>query len=318
MSLPEIGALLIRHTASYAPVRPIETVSSRAYTGIIIDARGKLPVQGEFITETGVPCIFPKVWDDTMTLLYERNMMNPDAAKFRGIVTYAWSDDESLYADRIGNDPLRISARKIYGINRTDPVISRNDALKILSVEQNMNLLTQGKIVILLDQEVLIHPVSAPVKDSAYYVSYQKMEEFYYENKVPEIVLKDTHKGIMISIRDLKFTADTAVLLDTEAYRLDAIAASLKQITESNEYTILVEGHTASVGKPAGEMELSIERAQTIIAEMVARGISAELFTYRGYGGTIPAGDNATEEGRAMNRRVEITVMPKTSYIQRN
>ena len=64
-------------------------------------------------------------------------------------------------------------------------------------------------------------------------------------------------------------------------------------------------------------MTLSIERAQTIINEFVARGIDRSLFTFKGYGGTQPIGDNATEEGRAKNRRVDIVVQPKVTYVQR-
>ena len=51
---------------------------------------------------------------------------------------------------------------------------------------------------------------------------------------------------------------------------------------------------------------------------MEQRGIDTSDFTYRGYGGTVPLGDNDTAEGRAMNRRVEIMILPKQIYIQRS
>jgi outer membrane protein OmpA-like peptidoglycan-associated protein len=56
-------------------------------------------------------------------------------------------------------------------------------------------------------------------------------------------------------------------------------------------------------------MELSIERAQRMVEELVRRGISADRFIYKGWGGTRPIGDNSTNDGRALNRRVEITIL---------
>jgi outer membrane protein OmpA-like peptidoglycan-associated protein len=56
-------------------------------------------------------------------------------------------------------------------------------------------------------------------------------------------------------------------------------------------------------------MELSIERAQRMVEELVRRGISADRFIYKGWGGTRPIGDNSTNDGRSLNRRVEITIL---------
>jgi outer membrane protein OmpA-like peptidoglycan-associated protein len=72
---------------------------------------------------------------------------------------------------------------------------------------------------------------------------------------------------------------------------------------------ILVEGHTAAVGRPEGEMELSIQRAKRMVDEMARRGIGSERFIYKGWGGRKPQGDNGSEEGRRLNRRVEITIL---------
>jgi outer membrane protein OmpA-like peptidoglycan-associated protein len=71
----------------------------------------------------------------------------------------------------------------------------------------------------------------------------------------------------------------------------------------------LVEGHTASTGNPGGEMQLSIQRARRIISELIKRGISGDRFIYIGWGGTRPIGDNTTDAGRSLNRRVEITIL---------
>ena len=318
MNLANIGILMIKHRYPYSPKEPIQQVASRKYTGIIIDARGSLPVQGEFVQDQVDPCFFPTVWDDDMNLLYEKNMTNAAIAQKEGIVHYDYSDDESRYQDRIGNDPLRIRARKVYGINRTDPIISRNDALKILSIPENIQLLNEGRVVILLDQERLIHPVATPSKDDAYYVVLRDLKKFIYDDKVQDVEIRDDARGIQISVQNLQFVADSSELLAEEEPRLNELAEMIRTAVESQEYTVTVEGHTASVGKPTGELNLSIERALAIIQAMEKRGIDTSQFTYRGYGGTVPLGDNDTAEGRAMNRRVEIMIIPKQTYIQRS
>ncbi|GMO48633.1 MAG: OmpA family protein [Treponemataceae bacterium] len=316
MSLMSIAALFVKHRVTYSPSAPIEHISTRAYTGILIDARGSLPVHGEYMSAKAEPCLFPKIWDETMDLVYERNMMAPQRALTQGIVYYAYSDNEAEFIDRLGSDPLRISARKIYGKNRTDPVISRQDALKILTLSKNRELLQNGKIVILLDKDEVTHAVAVADKSGDYYTRYDRLKQYIVE-RIPDVVPRDTIHGPQITMQNLNFVPNTARLLPGEEGRLDRIADMIKTFITGEEFTVLVEGHTARIGAVQGELELSVERAMTIVNALVTRGIPRQMFTYRGYGGTIPVADNATEEGRAKNRRVEILIMPRTTYIQR-
>jgi outer membrane protein OmpA-like peptidoglycan-associated protein len=112
--------------------------------------------------------------------------------------------------------------------------------------------------------------------------------------------------GIRFRVKNIRFAPDSDLFLSEEQPRLDQIARSLAEIPDR---TILVEGHTAATGRPDGEMELSINRARRMIEELVRRGIPADRFVYKGWGGQSPVGDNASEDGRRANRRVEITVL---------
>lgn len=316
IDMKNIGKLLVKHKYPYIPEEPIESTPSRPFTGIIIDARGSVPVHGEYVKSEIFPCFFPTVWDEEMNIVYEKNVVDKEIANSKGIVCYNWSDDFSKYEQVVGNDPLYIKAEKVYGRNRTDPIIRKKDALKILSVPENKKLLSQGKVVILLEKQNLVYDVKVPQKDASYYATYKELKKYEYKNE-SEISVSDGLTGFIFSV-DLKFIPDSPELLPAERPRIRKIAEMLKEIIKNNEFTILVEGHCADLGKPIGQMNLSIDRTKTVMNALIAEDIPEELFSYKGYGATRPIASNATEEGRAQNRRVDINARPKATYIQRN
>lgn len=120
------------------------------------------------------------------------------------------------------------------------------------------------------------------------------------------VKIKETAGGIMLTLENLHFKPDSAQLLPGESALLDKIAAILK---ETGQNKLLVNGHTASVGNPSGEMALSIERSKEVAAQLCKRGIDADKFICRGSGSKYPVADNSTKEGMAQNRRVEITIL---------
>jgi len=118
--------------------------------------------------------------------------------------------------------------------------------------------------------------------------------------------LAEGERGVVLLLYDLRFVADGDDLLVSERGRLDEIAEALKRIPDRS---FLVEGHTADLGRPAGQYELSERRARRIVDELVARGLSAGRFVFRGLGADRPLAPNDTEANRARNRRVEITIL---------
>ncbi len=124
--------------------------------------------------------------------------------------------------------------------------------------------------------------------------------------KYNNLKFETTESGIKLIIEDLHFEADSAKLLDGENERLADIAEILKQAENSK---FLIEGHTASVGNPDGELKLSYERAESIAKKLSAFGIKPEQFICKGSGGLKPVASNDTSAGRARNRRVEITIL---------
>lgn len=120
------------------------------------------------------------------------------------------------------------------------------------------------------------------------------------------IKVENTNAGIRLTIQNLQFKPDSAELLPGEEQRLDKIAQVLR---EAGNNQFLVEGHSADTGFEKGEMKVSAERAHAIAEALSRRGISASRFITKGSGAHKPIADNSTPEGRAINRRVEITIL---------
>ena len=116
-------------------------------------------------------------------------------------------------------------------------------------------------------------------------------------------------KGLTISLTDIKFEPDSSELMQSEKEKLFEIAKILKTFPNND---ILVTGHTALAGTEAVRQSLSEERAQAVADYLIFVGVKDQyhIFT-RGMGANQPIADNRTPEGKAQNRRVEITILDK-------
>jgi len=88
---------------------------------------------------------------------------------------------------------------------------------------------------------------------------------------------------------------------------LDELARTLIRLPASKR--VRVEGHTDAAGSVDHNIDLSYRRARAVVEYLVARGVPADRLEHVGYGGTRPLADNRTPEGRALNRRVQFTVL---------
>ena len=86
---------------------------------------------------------------------------------------------------------------------------------------------------------------------------------------------------------------------------LDQIASILNECAETE---VQVAGHTDSTGSAEVNQPLSLNRAQAVVEYLIAKGVSASRLSSAGFGSEQPIADNATNEGRAANRRIEFTV----------
>ncbi len=108
---------------------------------------------------------------------------------------------------------------------------------------------------------------------------------------------------------NLTFDTGSAKLKPAAQAELNKVAAVLKQ----NPQTVVdVSGHTDSTGSDAVNNPLSQKRAGAVAAYLVRDGVPQSRLVVNGYGASRPIADNATDAGRAANRRVEITLLPLT------
>ena len=91
---------------------------------------------------------------------------------------------------------------------------------------------------------------------------------------------------------------------------LTKLADVLKKYDQSDATVV---GYTNSVGSEAYNKELSLRRAQAVVADLVAKGVPASRLRADGMGEASPVASNDTEAGRQLNRRVEILVSPTSS-----
>jgi len=125
--------------------------------------------------------------------------------------------------------------------------------------------------------------------------------------KAQALVIKDEPRGTVITVK-VPFKTGKADLPPKAAEQLDPLADALK-LTRNRE--ILVEGHTDSQGSAEKNLEISQKRAEAVREYLIQQEVPADRVSATGVGENMPPDDNATPEGRANNRVVQIVVKGK-------
>ncbi|SFT89429.1 Thrombospondin type 3 repeat-containing protein [Lishizhenia tianjinensis] len=126
------------------------------------------------------------------------------------------------------------------------------------------------------------------------------------ENNGCPVVKEEVKKVIQTAFDNLEFETAKAVIKDASLSSLEALAQVLK---ENNEFNLKIEGHTDNVGSPENNLQLSKERAEAVKAYLMEQGVEEQRIETLFFGETQPIASNDTEEGRAQNRRVEMTLV---------
>jgi outer membrane protein OmpA-like peptidoglycan-associated protein len=122
---------------------------------------------------------------------------------------------------------------------------------------------------------------------------------------VEEVAVAEPAEAVRVEL-DVKFDFDKAQVKQESYGDIKALADFMKQYPQT---TTVVEGHTDSVGSDAYNQRLSERRAGAVRDVLVNQyGVESGRVQAVGYGESRPVADNATAEGRAINRRVEAEV----------
>jgi OOP family OmpA-OmpF porin len=124
--------------------------------------------------------------------------------------------------------------------------------------------------------------------------------------------IQDPSKGVepatWFDFDRLLFNTDSATLRPESQEQLGNIAAILKAYPNAH---IKIGGYTDNSGDSQHNLNLSQDRANGVMADLISLGISPARLEAQGYGEQFPVADNSTEEGRAKNRRVSMRVTQK-------
>lgn len=154
------------------------------------------------------------------------------------------------------------------------------------------------------------------------YIEDNGMEEDVTVSKSEEQdeILGPVDSNIFMEIQDrISFQPDTAILTEGSYEVLDFLGEALKEV-DDKVLCIVIQGHTATFeGSEVDSRLLSSERA-SVISNYFEENfeISPKKFVPIGWSNLFPVTDNDDEDGRAKNRRVEISIISKDSYIGQN
>ena len=132
------------------------------------------------------------------------------------------------------------------------------------------------------------------------------------QERLAELEAKQTERGMVITLQDVLFDVDRAELKPGAFRTIDNLAAFMRDYPGRR---VRIEGFTDSTGSDTYNQQLSESRAYAVRNALEQAGIEASRIEVRGYGEGYPVATNDTNEGRQLNRRVEVLLSDEQGSI---
>ncbi|MEN9859212.1 MAG: hypothetical protein RIT50_1334 [Bacteroidota bacterium] len=123
---------------------------------------------------------------------------------------------------------------------------------------------------------------------------------------VKNIELQPIERNASVVLKNIFFETNRYELTPASLVELDKLVVLL---AENPTISIEISGHTDNIGKAETNLLLSENRAKAVVDYLASKKIDAKRLAYKGFGLTNPIADNATEMGRALNRRTEMKIV---------
>lgn len=204
-------------------------------------------------------------------------------------------------------------------ITFNDPFFSKNRFVIIESQE------TDGSYTYSVGNTAEINrlfPLFKELQDSGYtdlkvetYNRQEMVKEFVRTGKFIQKGNADELNKEFANLRDIKFEYNSDIILEESKANLNYIAAMLQL---ESDFSLKIAAHTCSQGTHDYNQSLSVRRAASVLRYFKEKGIDTSRITSQGYAETMPIATNLTEEGRAMNRRVEFVIVFESHVLASN
>ena len=228
-----------------------------------------------------------RLWAQSRYFEQQREVLNRDSEQARLDARTQEAELARRQTRSAQNDTA--IARNQASAARNDAAVARNDATR-----------AQGVAAVARDQA----SIAQRDADEA------RMETEQLARLITELNARNTDRGLVVTLGDVLFATGESTIVGANNSNLSRLAVFLN---EYEDRTVMIEGHTDSVGAENSNMSLSQRRADSVKNYLVREGIAGSRLSAMGLGEGSPISNNATATGRQQNRRVEVIIAPVMS-----
>jgi OmpA-OmpF porin, OOP family len=216
---------------------------------------------------------------------------------------------------RIQNEKLMVNMKKDLNTQLIDNQRKADSTMKMMQASMKNDSDSDG-VSNIFDKEPN-SPPHAIVDGSGRMLDVDKDGVPDYLDKCPTVYGKASNSGCPVQptktqlttisdgIKNLQFETGKAIIKSTSFPALNALA---KMLVENSTFSFKIEGHTDNVGNSTDNLNLSIQRAESVRLYLVSKGVDGARITAKGFGDTKPIVSNDTAAGKAKNRRVDMII----------